>query len=194
MKKSLSILLVAIALFAFALLSGLLRPQVFIVPAALAVGGLALWLFTPSLRNRRRMVTAVNIGEGVWPGGKRTLLCDAAIATRFLLVKFGTDEDHLALAGANDKPLGICPDSPATAGDPCSVQLLGLAEDSQLCICSENIAITDELYTAAGGKVQNLPAGAGTYYKVGRPLRANADGDGGKIPFEPCFPVAVVVP
>lgn len=144
---------------------------------------------------RRRYTPAANIGEGTHEGAL-SKFADAALTARFLLVKFGSDADHIAIAGANDKPLGICPDEVATADiaeRKLAVQLLGISKSTMLAVASEAIALTDDLYTAAGGKVQNLPAGAGTYYKIGRPLQtAAADGD--VLEFEPCYPVAVVVP
>ena len=155
----------------------------------------AIALFTSWIASRPRghqLFPLANIGEGTH-AGPLTKFSDAAIATRYLLGKFGSDVNHVAVAGANDKPLGIIADEASAAEEPVAVQLLGVAESTRKCVTSEAIALTDELYTAANGKVQNLPAAAGTYYKVGRPLQAAAGADE-VIEFEPCFPVAVVVP
>lgn len=143
--------------------------------------------------SRLGLVPSCNIAEGTHEGGLLTKKADAALATRFLLVKFGSDVDHIAVNGANDRPLGVARDEAAAAEDLLTVGLLGVASETRRCVASEAIALTDELYTAANGKVQNLPAGAGTYYKVGRPLQAAA-ADGDVIEFEPCYPTAVVVP
>jgi len=113
-------------------------------------------------------------------------------APRFLLVKFGSDVGHIAVAGVADKPLGICSDEAEGAEEPVAVQFLGATNETRKCVVSEAIALTDDLYQAAGGKVSNLPAGSGTYWKVGRPLQAAA-GDGEVIEFESHAPVAVVV-
>lgn len=140
---------------------------------------------------RSSLTGAINIAEGTHMG-KISKKADAAIATRYLLVKFGTDVDHVAVNGANDKPLGISTDESAAAEDLLTVAFLGAAGETRKCVVSEAIALTDELWTAAGGKVQNVTATAGTYYKVGRPLQVGA-ADGDVIEFEPCFPVAIVV-
>jgi hypothetical protein len=185
MKKFMFLLVAVVA----ALVALAFAPTL-LIPAAICGVAVAAVALTPAVK-RRGLVSAINIAEGTH-AGSLTKKTDAAIATRFLLVKFGTDVNHIAVNGANDKPLGICPDEAAAAEEDKAVDLLGVAKSTLRCVASEAIAITDELYSAAGGKVQNLPAGAGTYYKVGRPLQA-AGADGDVLEFEPCFPVAVVV-
>jgi hypothetical protein len=140
---------------------------------------------------RGGLVSLGNVAEGTH-AGNLTKKADAAIATRFLLVKFGTDVAHVAVNTDGDMPLGICSDEAAAAEDLVNVELLGVAGQTRLCVASEAITLTDELYTADGGKVQDLPTAAGTYYKIGRPLQA-AGADGDVIEFEPCYPVAVTV-
>ncbi len=129
---------------------------------------------------------------GVSPSGNKTFLVDAAISTRHLLVKFGSDAVHVAVCGASNVPLGVCTDEPEAAEDATNVSLLGAAQGTRLMVASEALSAGDKLYTAAGGKVQNLPGSAGTYYLVGVALTAAA-ADGDELEVLPCFPVAAVV-
>jgi hypothetical protein len=183
----LSLAALALVLFCTAWAKGFLRqrPSAFLTFAFHAPLG-----FLNAVRGGDTLALA-NIAEGTHHGSitKKT---DAAIATRYLLGKFGTDVDHVAVCGASDMPLGIISDEASAAEELVAVQFLSATDKTRKCVASEAIAITDELYTAANGKVQNLPAGAGTYYKVGRPLQAAA-ADGDVIEFESCYPTAVVV-
>lgn len=133
-----------------------------------------------------------NIAEGRHLDGRITKLADAAIASRWLLVKFGTDADHVDLCGATDVPIGVCTDEPEAAEDATAVDLLGAAPGTTLMVASEAITAGELVFTAASGKVQDLPAGAGTYYQVGRALNA-AGADGDLVEVAPCFPLATVV-
>ena len=125
--------------------------------------------------------------------GPITKLADAAIADRFLLGKKGTDEDHVAVCGAADRPFGVIEDEAAAAEDPVAVQPLGAAGRSVLMVAAEAIAADVEVFTAASGQVQDTPTAAGTYYKVG--ISAKAAGTAGD-EFEviPQAPVEYVVP
>jgi hypothetical protein len=61
-------------------------------------------------------------------------------------------------------------------------------------IPAESITVDADVYTAASGKVQDLPAGTGspvTYYKVGRALATGVQDEAMEV--EPCFPLAVSV-
>ena len=121
-----------------------------------------------------------------------TKLADAALTTRNLVVKVGSDEDHVAVCGASDDPCGICTDEPSAAEREANVAFLGATNKSRLVVGSEVIAVGARAYTAASGKVQNLPAVAGTYYCIGRAVLACA-ADGDEFEIEPCFPLAVIV-
>lgn len=161
---------------------------------ALAVLGMVLLLIAGLCLALKRRVThglAVNIGERTRAGvlAKRS---DAAHAYRHLLVTWGSDADHIKVAAASDFPLGICPDQPSGAEQPTAVNLLSLAKETQKAVVSEAIAITDELYSDDAGKVQNLPVAAGTYWKVGKPLHAQATANQ-VVEFIPCYPVKLVV-
>jgi len=139
----------------------------------------------------RGLLQLANIAEGTHEGSI-TKLVDAALTTRYLLVKFGTDVDHIAANGASDRPLGICTDEAAAAEDPVNVNLLGSAKETQKVVASEAIAYDVDVFTAASGKVQTEPVVAGTYYKVGRSMQA-ASTDGDVMEIDPCPAIAVEV-
>jgi hypothetical protein len=109
------------------------------------------------------------------------LLADAAHSARHLAVKRGSDSGHFAVAGAADCPLGICQDTPSAAESPGAVALFGVTPGTMKAVGSEAIAADAEVFQAAGGKLQDRPAVAGSYWRVGRAVTAaGADGD----PFE----------
>ena len=117
-----------------------------------------------------------NIAEGTHECAI-TKKADAVISTRFLLGKDGDDDDSIAVCGASDIPLGVITDEATAIDDRVAVQLLGHGP-TQRMVASEAITVGEHVYTAASGKVQDLPAGAGTYYEVGLALTpAAADGD-----------------
>lgn len=163
--------------------------------AAVLVMALAASTTSPSLRQIRRAcglhvgIMRINaLTDGIHADGKiGHLLADAALTTRYLLVKTGSDAGHFAACGAGDKPLGPCLDEPAAAEDPATIALLGAVKGTVLMIGSEAIAAGVNVYTAAAGQTQNEPAVAGTYYLVGQSVTACA---GAGLPFEvaPCLP------
>ena len=136
-----------------------------------------LFIHAWSARRGRGGVIASNIAEGtheraVW---RKT---DAAVASRNLLGKVGTDATHVALCGASEIPLGPITDEAAAAEELVNVELLGVTGRTLLLVASEAITAGEHVYTAASGKVQDLPAGAGTYYEVGLALTPSTnDGD-----------------
>ena len=142
-------------------------------------------------RRYRSMLACANIAAGTHEGAI-TKLADAAITTRFLLVTFGTDAAHIAVNGASDNPLGVCTDEAAAAEEPVNVALLGAGAQTVKMVASEAVDAGEEVYSAASGKVSDLPTAAGTYYRVGKALdEATADGD--EIEVDPYPPQAVVV-
>lgn len=141
--------------------------------------------------HRSGLVRAFNIAEGTHEGSVSRKAA-GAITTRFLLVKPTATLNEVDIAGAADRPLGLCDDEAAAAGDLVNVNLLGISKRTLLMVASEAIAIDDEVYTAAGGKVQDLPTAAGTYWKVGRPIVA-AGADGDLLEVEPCLPEKLVI-
>jgi len=132
---------------------------------------------------------AHNVGEGTH---ERAIskTADNAIATRYLLAKFGTDADHIDKCGAADLPLGPCVDEPA-AGDLAAVHLLGHGATKKM-IASGVIAAGDRVYTDASGKVQTTPTTTGVFWLVGTALSAAA-ADGDVIEVHDCVPQRVQV-
>lgn len=135
--------------------------------------------------------TLANIAAGTHEDSV-TRLADAAITTRHLLVKKGTDEDHIATCGANDLPLGVCTDEPSAAEEPVNVALFGCAQQTRIMVAADSIDAMAEVYTAADGQIQAAPSAAGTYYRVGRALKA-ASGSDEEIEVDPYPPTAYVV-
>lgn len=128
--------------------------------------------------------------------GTISRLPDAAIATRNLLHKVGSDADHTVVCGANAVPLGTINDE-ATAADVTAanvyvaVDLLGKGPTKRM-VASEAISAGVLVFTAASGKVSLLSASAGTYYCVGTALTA-ASADGDIIEVADCSPIKTVV-
>lgn len=116
---------------------------------------------------------------------------DAAVSARHLLWKKGSADGSVALNGASDIPLGTIDNTESSTGIGQTVLLLGKGSTKKM-VASEPITVGEQVYAAANGKVQDLPAGAGTYYKVGTALTA-AGTDGDIIEVADCNPTAVVV-
>jgi len=168
--------------------------------AALLLVGLLICLVvkkTPWLnaRDRRRHLRRVALENEnvalVTYREKLRLKADAA-TSRYLLVCFGSDASHAAICEADDMPLGNSDDAPEAAEDPFTVWLFGLICQERIVIASEAISAGEDVYTAAGGKVQDEPAVAGTYWKVGT-ARQSASGNNDKLAIIPCKPVKLVV-
>lgn len=134
-----------------------------------------------------------NIGEGTYQTGNMSRLADAALATRHLCVKVGSDVNHVAVAAAADIALGVSNDAAEAAEDPVNVQILGRADGTILMTASGAIALGAMVVTDASGKIRTLPASTGTYYIIGRALEAAA-ADGDVINVAHCFPIQRVVP
>lgn len=144
-----------------------------------------------SRRTRRRGLTAaLNIAEGTHAGTIRKLT-DAAITTRYLLYKFGSDVNHIAVAGASDIPLGTVDDEASAAEEEVGVNILGSTGRTLLMVASETITVGEAVFAAANGKIQDLPVANGTYYQVGYAM--NGAGADELIEVQPCTPIKVVV-
>jgi hypothetical protein len=133
-----------------------------------------------------------NIAEGTYPTGCMTRLADVALTRRHLLVKIGTDINHIAINTASDIPLGVADDEAAAAEDDVNVQLLGQKEGTVLMVAGAAITAGAFVVGTAAGKVITLPATTGTYYIVGRALEA-AGADLDVINVAHCFPILRVV-
>lgn len=137
----------------------------------------------------RSPLRAANIAEGVHEGAI-TRKVDAALSVENLLVKRGSDDDHVAVCGASDCPQGTVSDTPSEAEEYVGVNLLGCAK-STLKMVAVGAVTAGPLFTAAGGKVQNLPSAPGTYYQVGNGLHAAAAA--AEVEVDPCCPIKTVV-
>jgi hypothetical protein len=127
----------------------------------------------------------------------QTKLADGAHSYRHLLVKAGSDADHVALGDATHFPVGVTDDQPSAAEDPVNVRLLGVSNQTVHMIGATAIAAETDVYAAANGFVQALPGSAGTYYRVGRTKAAGLAiaSNVYELEVEPCQPekVAVIV-
>lgn len=146
------------------------------------------WLLKDAREHR---IALCNIGEGTFAEGRVSKLADAAVTTRYLLAKEGSDADHFDICGAANRPWGVITDE-AAIGDMVNLELFGLINRSILMVASEAITAGSDIYAAANGKVQDEPATAGTFYRVGRALTA-AGADGDVLSVIPLPPVKVIV-
>lgn len=156
--------------------------------------GLIAWaLFLERPREWRVFANAVVPGTVTTnAGGLVTRELEADLSTRHLLVRAGTLA-HQVLVGTAAKPLGVVDDTGlASSKDDVVVSLLGAAPGTVVVIASEAIAVGDDVFSAAGGKVSKQPVAIGTYYLVGTALSA-ADADGDELEIVHCLPREIVV-
>lgn len=130
-----------------------------------------------------------NIAEGTHLDGCITKKADAAQATRHVLVKIGSDIDHVAVTtAATEIPLGVTDDEASAAEEYLNVQLLGVRPGTVLIVGTATAG--DMVTAAASGYCATLSASSGTYYICGRALNtATAD----LIEVQHCFPIQRVV-
>lgn len=124
-----------------------------------------------------------------------TRRADAALTSRYLLVKQGSDALHSAVCGASDYPIGSTSDTPGADEDIINVNPLSSSEHTRQLRCASALAAGVDVYTAANGFVQALPSSAGTYFKVGRTVAAAAQEASNSYTVEvaPCSPVKTVL-
>jgi len=106
-----------------------------------------------------------------------TKLSDGAHGSRHLIVKIGSDDDHITPAGAADLAVGLTDDMPSAAEQPINVHFLGGSVGTKRFISVGALADNLDIYQAAGGKVQGEPTVAGTYWKIGRTKGAAVQSD-----------------
>ncbi len=164
--------------------------QTFIILGVLAI--LATLVLIHHAFERRSGVFALpNAIDTGTHDGIITRSADSAIG-RYLVVKEGsTAGSGVAICGAGDLPLGVTIDEAAASSARIGFAPFAM-NGTKLLTASEAITIGQTIYTAASGKVQNEPASAGTYYRIGRALTAAA-ADGDYIEVETHTPVKVVV-
>jgi len=125
--------------------------------------------------------------------GRKGYLADGALSSRHLLVKAGSDANHVAIvAAAANEPLGIAQDEPSAAEEGVSVAVLGGVPGIVLGVAGESIGANVDVYSKGDGTLRGVPTTAGTFWKVGRSIEAQAT-SGEPIAFEPCPPVKVIV-
>ncbi len=153
-----------------------------LIPFAVFFG--VVWLIADLARGfrRSRLVLALNTLPANVGSSKhsRRYRASAALATRYLFVKAGADDEHIAaIAATSDKPLGIIVDEAAAAEDLVTVDLVGINGRTLPCVAGAAIATLGlDVYITATGKVVGKPTAAGTYWRVGKNLTlAGADGD-----------------
>ncbi len=115
--------------------------------------------------------------------GAVTRTLDAAVATTYLLAKTGSTALHAALCGATDRPIGVYQDT-GGAGELVALNLFGSAHATLLMVPAVAVSAGDALYTAAGGKVTNVPATG--CYLVGHALTDGAQN--GRVEVDTCTP------
>lgn len=77
----------------------------------------------------------------------KALKIDSAV-TQYYFVKFGTDSEHVALAGANERAIAIAAEAGTTAEDQIDVYLPG---GGGLLKVNETVALGKLLTSTAGG-------------------------------------------
>ena len=131
-------------------------------------------------------------GDGEHENGVITRLCDAALAADGLIVKQGSDANHVAVTAANtDVPMGLTNQPTDAAEDSVAVRLFGKGPTKRMT-AGEAIAANAEVVATADGKAATLPTTGGTYYVIGRALTAAA-GDGDVFELHDCYPAKRVV-
>lgn len=190
--------------FLFAILIAFVAVCAFLAPAesakvisAVAIISLTVFVVANTSRRSRRLglTAAVNTLPPNW--GKvsngKTLLSSAAVATRFLLGKFGADATHVAvIAAASDEPIGVMTDEASAAEEEMFVELLGLTNRTVPVVAKVATTLNCDLYSNGDGKVTIKPTSAGTYWRVGKGLTA-ATADGDVIEMLPCRPKKLIV-
>ncbi len=160
------------------------------------------WALATSARRRRRRAgfLAANIAEGTREFD--SLVPDVAVPARCLLVKRGSDPQHFAIAGAGDRPIGVCEDQTSTAGVALPglalrVSRLGISTRGKRVAVNSAVAQDDLLVPAANGYAQTLPTATGTYWVIGNAEQAGAASGVASTPtiieFIGCLPYKVTV-
>ena len=131
---------------------------------------------------------ANSIGAGVHGDGNVTKLADAVQATRHVVVKIGSDLNHVAVCTADTEiPLGVCDDEAAAIEDEVNVKLLGAATGTVLMCAGATVTAGDMVSATTDGKIQTLSGAGGNHYIIGRALTT---GDAGElIEVAHCVPV-----
>ena len=109
-------------------------------------------------------------------GTKKTFTAGAAFLA-FALVQLSSGKVIENTATSTDDPIGVAEFAAAADGDLVTVRLINGPGTFEM-IAAGAITSGVDVYAAADGKIQALPADAGTYRRIGKALEAaTADGD-----------------
>lgn len=131
-----------------------------------------------------RKIILSNIAEGTH-AGNITKCAASAISQKYLLGKLAED-NKIAIADADDTPIGVITDEAAQAGEYVNVALLG-ASDTLKMTADGAISAGSIVIPAQGGKVKALPSTSGTYLQIG--IALNSAVTGGIVECVSCVPV-----
>lgn len=133
-----------------------------------------------------REETCNAVGPTPNPAGVATVILEAAVATKYLLLAKGTASQSAILCTATLIPIGPARDEGAIA-DKIAVGMLGAAPGTQTMVASKAIAEDTNVYATAGGKVTD--AVVSNAYWVGKTAPGSlAAADGDLIEVIPRFP------
>lgn len=191
MKKHTLLALVAIASLACV---------AFVAPQALplvAIAAIGLGLVALTERSAP-LVPVSNTIEAMMlipPQGPTLTRSAEATLTKYGVVTEGTAAGQVNVCGASGIPIGVAyiegSDEAIAADDLVTVHRFASGEPCWV-IANEVITRGEAVFTAASGKVQDLPGSAGTYYQIGYALTASA-ADGDLIQLNPHAPIKTVV-
>ncbi len=112
---------------------------------------------------------------GATSGLEKSVKCTAAIATAYLIAKFGADDDTLSQATASTEELvGVFQHTTTTAGDEVRVMLDGISR----VVLGGTVARGNYLTSDANGKAVAAAPGPGVNaYVIGQALASGVAGD-----------------
>lgn len=118
--------------------------------------------------------------EQVGTSKSKAFKLDSAIAsgTLAILVKVGSDDDHVEVCGAADKPIGVVYNEGGAAVAAEAWATVHFFGDVIKVKANAAIALGAQVHTADDGEVAPEPSAAGTTFLIGQALGvASADGD-----------------
>lgn len=108
--------------------------------------------------------------------GKKTFEAGGAVSAK-RLVKLSSGQVVHNTVTDTDDPIGVSEYAAAAQGDLLATRLLNDAGTFEMTAAGA-ISADADVFAAADGKIQALPAAAGTYRKIGKAIEAaTADGD-----------------
>lgn len=112
---------------------------------------------------------------GATSGLEKSVKCTAALATAYLIAKFGADDDTLAQATSSTEELvGVFQHTTSVAGDEVRVMLDGISR----IVLGGTVARGNYLTSDANGKAVAAAPGAGVNaYVIGQALASGVAGD-----------------